>query len=193
MSRCCFLTVLLSGAIGCGNNASTPDDAVDASILIDSPMSSPCWLDAHTPGGTVQLGTGTFQYTPMADHVALEFGTQLGFDIPVHAEMTGLLPGNPKDTLDPSNPRTRFHGFFVDTGESINPGRCGMRLAYVPAAGSAYDLLRGSAILFDVTLTEADLFGREVRVVVEVIDSNANYAMDEKIVICDPPPGWPMN
>lgn len=182
--------VVLGGAIGCGGPASHADDGGDdvADASIDSPKSRPCWLDTYTPAGSIKLGTGANQYIPMPDHIALEFGTQLGYDIPVHAEMMGLMPGNPIDTLDPANPHTRFHGFFVDTGDPVNPGRCGTSLGYKPAAGGAFDLVTGAAVIFDNSLTATDLMGRQVRVVVEIIDAAGNYATDEKIVTCDIPP-----
>ena len=184
--------VLLSSVLGCGDDGPSttpmPDSSTDVSI--DAPMSAPCWFDTYTPAGTIALGTGN-DYVPMGDHVNLEYGSQNGFHIPVHARITGLAPGNPTDPLDEGNPRTRFHGFFVATGEPVNPGRCGIRLGYVPNGG-AFDLARGSAILFDTALTGVDLFGIQVRVVVEIIDASGNYAIDEKVVTCDPPIGWSM-
>jgi hypothetical protein len=185
-------TASLMLAVGCGDNIKLASDAQQQPDVDAAKMSSPCWLDTYTPGGSVELGTGELQFTPMGDQVALEYGSQLGFDIPVNSRITGMLPGNPSDPLDPNNPRTRFHGYFMDTGAAINPGRCGIRLGYVPSSASTFDLVHGGAILFDTSLTGTDLFGRQVLVVLEVIDSAGNYATTQKVVTCEPPPGWPM-
>ena len=188
--------VLLLGFVGlaaCGHGSpNATGDGGDDGQPVDSRMSTPCWLDTYTPGGAVQLGTGATTFIAMPDNIELEYGTQNGFDIPVNAQMTGLMPGTPNDPLDPNNPRTRFHGYFVDTGVLANPGRCGVRLGYAPSTGGWYSMVHGSSVVFDPALTGKDLFGRQVRVVLEVIDGAGNYATTEKIVTCQPPPGWTM-
>lgn len=178
---------MAGGVIACHEGSTNgPHDGASAIDAIDAPP-QPCWLDTYTPAGTVTLGTGATQYMPMPDMVPLEYGSQDGFDIPVNAQITGLLGGNPSNPLDPSNPRTRFHGFFTD-GSPINPGNCGIRIGYQADGTMAH----GSAILFDTSLQMCDLFGLQVHIVVEIIDSAGHYATDQKDVICEPPPGWMM-
>jgi hypothetical protein len=161
-----------------------PDDMM---IPIDAPPAGPCWpFDTATPGGSIQLGTGD-SFVAMPDEVKVHFGTQLGYDIPVNARVTGMVPGNPNDVLDPINPRTRFRAFFVDTGEPINPAVCPIRIAYEQKPSGDFDLSFASAVLFEVGLPEDQIFGRQVRVVVEIIDNNKLYATDEKVVTCRPP------
>jgi hypothetical protein len=112
------------------------------------------------------------------------------FDLAVNAQMTGLVPGNPLDVLDPSNPHTRFRGFFVDTGESVYPavGPCGVRLAYMPVDATTYTMVRGTPLPFDPIYTGTDLFGRQVHIILEIIDANMHYAIDERTVTLQPPP-----
>jgi hypothetical protein len=194
-------------AVGCGSGGgNAPHD----SVPIDT-APQPCWLDTYTPGGSVELGTGIVQYMPMPDTIELEYGTQVvGYDMPVSAQITGLVPGNANDPTDPANPRTRFHGFFYDTPTAcgpgntcatgqqcvsgnclvpVNAGKCGARLGYVPASGSTttYNLARSLAIPFDSSLKYADVQGRKILVVVEIIDSQGLYATAQKLVTCSAP------
>jgi hypothetical protein len=186
--RHCLALVLLAG---CGDNTQVTLD--DAPVVVDVPPSGPCWFDPpYNPAGSIVLGTGSMTFEPMPDMPNLEPpGQQVpSYDLAVNAQMTGLEPGNPIDPLDPHNPRTRFRGVFVDTGASIYPalGPCGVRVAYSPASGATFELSRGTPLVFDPALTGTDLFGREVRVTVEIIDANMHYAIDEKVVTLQPPP-----
>ena len=149
------------------------------------------------------LGTGVSTYEPMPDMVALEYGTQAaGYDLPVHAKISGLAPGNPLDALERGNPWTRFHVYCLDSSGScdatttctvpadcfggqcltpVNPGHCGSRIGYV-ASGSDYVLGHSLAMAFQNGLTQSDLQGKQVLVTVEVEDSAGHYAMDQKTV-----------
>src|SRR5262249_29652407 len=127
-------------------------ETIDAPVMEpDGGMTGPCWpADGTQPRGTIELGTGTTTYMSMPGQLELEYGTQGGFDIQVNAKMSGLQPGNPAVILDPSNPRTRFRGFYVDTGGPINNGLCPFRLGYVPAGGDMYVFPMGARLLYDV-------------------------------------------
>jgi hypothetical protein len=173
--------VLLLGA--CGQGGGGAGDAAVDDAPTDAPR-GPCWsTDGSQPRGTITLGTGQTTFMPMPDQQPLEYGPQGGFDIQVNAQMTGLLPGNPANILDPDNPRTRFRVFFVDTGESINRGVCPFRLAYVPAATpGTYVLQVGTAVQYEVCYGSQGIFGRQVKVVLEILDSDGGYATTEKIV-----------
>ena len=172
MSRWLSLLVL----VGC-------DDAPD--------KPGPCWpIDDSRPGGTIQLGGGEGAFVPMPDVLPVVFGPQLGFHIPVHARISSMIPGNPKDVTDSSNPRTRFRAFFEDTGLPINEAACPVRIPYKQATATENDLIRDSAVLFELGLPEDQVFGRRVHVIVEVIDDSGKYAKDEKTITCQKPIGW---
>lgn len=185
-----FALATIVTAVACGGSAAAPD-ANDAPI--DAPP-GPCWpIDGTTPRGTIQLGAddeGAF--VPMPDELHVIFGPQGGFHMPVHARATSIAPGNPADIFDPGNPRTRFLASFAATGERITLSDCGIRLGYKPANGSAYDLVYGHAVLFDVLLSESQVFDQQVRIVLEIIDSSGGYAKDEKVITTRAPVGWPM-
>jgi hypothetical protein len=158
--------------------------------VADAGPRGPCWpVEGSTPRGSVVLGTGS-EFSPMPDELALVFGQQGGFHVEVHARMDGLVAGNRADIFDPINPRTRFRVFFVDTGEPIDPSVCPIRLAYEPVDGGGFDLVHGHAVQFSTSLGPEEVFGRDVRVVVEVLDSTGGYATDEKVITCVEPSGW---
>lgn len=199
--------ICLVALAGCGHNAATSDAGSGSGS--DALISQPCWVDQHTPGGSVALGTGITDYVPMPDMVELEYGTQAaGYDLPVNSKIDGLVPGNPDDPLDPINPRTRFHVYFLDSSGTcdpmnsctapadclngacltpINPSHCGSRLGYI-ASGSDYVLGHALAMAFDNGLMQSDLQGKQVIVTVEVVDSVGNYSMDQKMVTLIAPP-----
>jgi len=147
------------------------------------------------PRGTIELGTGVepSNYLKMPSQKPLEYGSQGGFDIQVNAKMTGLQPGNPSDILDPTNPRTRFHVEFADTGVAINRGVCPNRLAYVPVGNGEFVLQMGTAILYEVCYGSQTILNRDLKVTLEIMDSDNGYAMVEQIVTPVAPvdPGWP--
>jgi hypothetical protein len=181
------------GACGaCGDNAPpvvVPDAEVDAFVPVE------CWPSSNTsPRGTVTLGTGEDNFALMPDELPVVWGEQAGFHMEVHARIAGLVPGNTKDLLDPSNPRTRFTIKWTDTDKQINNTHCPFRVPYKPSATSgAYDMLVGVIVMYENCYKSTEIFDREVLVKVEVIDAQAGYASDEKRVMARPPVGWDFN
>src|ERR1041384_5042298 len=102
----------MTAIAGCGG---------DAAICTASAEPSRCWPEtAHRPQGSVVLGTGREAFEPMPEVLALEYGTQDGYDVAANVRMSGFAPGNPKNVLDPSNPRTRIRAFFADSDVPLN-------------------------------------------------------------------------
>lgn len=167
-----------------GGDASPVDASVDAYIP------GPCWpMDTTTPGGTIELGTGLSSYRAMPDMLPLVYGDQNGYHIEARARITGLEPGDPLEVTKPTNPRTRYQAFFVEDGRAIDqPVFCPTRLGYAPAAdGNGFTSAFYYEVRFDVGYVGADIFGKQFRVVVEVIDSAGKYAKAEKTITALPP------
>ena len=146
-------------------------------------------MDASTPGGSVELGTGYAAYRVMPDELPMVYGDQNGYHIEARARIVGLDPGDPLEITKPTNPRTRYSAFYVEDGRAINiPVLCPTRLGYVPASdGNGYTSAAYLEIRFDTGYQAADIFGKDFRVLVEVIDSTGKYAKDEKIIKALPP------
>ncbi len=180
--------VTAAALMGCGEDpASGTDGGVDAPP--DGPP-GPCWPElTRTPQGSVTLGTGRDGFETMPDTLPLEYGAQDGFMLVANARMTGFAPGNPQDILDPGNPRTRVRAFFDETNVPLNYyAVCPFRSAYV-ASGSDYQLLEAAPIIFETCWRSEHLFGKKIRVELELMDANGGYATDVKVVTAAPPMG----
>lgn len=196
--------LLLLVAANCGENPTPLEPDADSCPANAQP--GPCWpVAGTTPGGSVKLGA--YQpFTSMPDEVELEYGPQGGFHIPVNALITGIPPGTPSCLFDPQNPRTRFRGYYVEdvpkppetpayhAGEEMNGAiSCPIRIAYRESGTpGTFELVGKTGVLFAVGIDEYKyIFGQKIRVEVEVIGANGEYARDEKIVIARPPANWP--
>ena len=174
------------------------DDDPDA--LVDAHHAGPCWpIATSTPGGSVELGTlapDNETFMAMPDQLALEYGAQGGFDIRAMARSHGMVPGSTTDVLNPANPHTRITSYFVDPGQPDDgmPNAvpvCGFTLGYAPDPTESGAYISAAVMVeLDTTLLAKDLFGKQFRVVAEVIDSGGLYAMDQKVVTALPPPNW---
>ncbi len=173
---------------GCGEDpAGTPDGMPEP----DGPP-GPCWPDQPPPpqGGTAVLGTGRDGFEPMPDELPLEYGAQDGFMLITNVRMSGFVPGNPQDVLDPKNPRTRVRAYFDDTNEPLNYYiTCPFRTAYVPD-GAEYRLIEAVPIVFETCWRSVHLFDRKVRIELEVLDGTGAYATDVKVVTAVRPTGF---
>jgi hypothetical protein len=132
----------------------------------------------------------------MPDQIALQNGGgQFGFYIPARARMTGMAPGDPSNILAAGNPRTRVRAFFVDTGTPNTTGTCGDSFGYEadPTTSGTYVSPQTTFVAWDLSITAHDLFGKQFLVVLEVIDGNGLYAMDQKTVTALPTPDWFMD
>lgn len=167
----------LSGAMATG--CTEPDDPP-----------GPCWPElTQTPHGSAVLGTGRDGFETMPDTLPLEYGAQDGYMLIANVRMSGFAPGNPQDVLDPGNPRTRIRAYFDDTNVPLNYyANCPFRTAYVPD-GAEHRLVEAAPIIFETCWRSVHLFGKRIRVEVEILDGNGGYATDVKVVTAAPPTG----
>lgn len=158
----------------------------DASSRLDA---GTCWPLPSTPGGSVTIGTGDVAYEPLGDVVdVVKNAIQSDPHLRIHARIRGMPPGNPDDAFDPANPRTRVSAEIPELGITLGV-LCPASLGYVPASNEegAYDLPRSLRAGFG-SYPLANVDGKQARLVVEVISSDALYATDEKTVTLHVPP-----
>jgi hypothetical protein len=181
-----FTAVALIGCGGGEPNEMEPDASVDA-----DPTPRPCWPEVTaTPHGSAVLGTGRNGFETMPDVLPLEYGTQDGFMLIANARMTGFPAGNPQDILDPRNPRTRIRAYFDETNVPLNYyAKCPFRTAYVSSGGDQ-TLIEAAPVIFETCWRSEHLFGKKIRVELELMDDNGGYAKDVKIVTAAPPTGF---
>jgi hypothetical protein len=157
----------------------------------DSFVYSACWPATYTPSGSVQLGTGSTSFETMPSMLPLQYATQsagYGFPVQARVSMSAFQPGDFSNPLDPNNPRTRFSASFADNGDVICTPSCD-RHAYVPSpgGGGTYDMYFGGYIEFSNAISGSAIFGRPVTVIVEVIDSNSDYATSQQTITVEQP------
>lgn len=133
--------------------------------------------------GQAMLGTGYSQFEPMPTNLPLEYGTQLGFDVVVNVQMRGLVPGNPNDIFDPTNPRTRILSYFVDDGRPLNKSaNCPFRTGFKAVDATTYEMSTGVALIFDTCWRAEHLIGRQIRIKLEMLDAMNGFTTDERVV-----------
>ncbi len=178
---------------GCG---SEPVALVDAGLPPDGdaadagfPNTCPPYVKRQ-PKGSATLGTGRDAYEPMPEVLPMEYGTQDGFNLVAHVRMTGFDPGDPLDFYNPRNPRTRILAYLHDTNTPLNssadPG-CPYTLGYVPVGDGTYQFRDGVAIIFDTCWRAVHLFGKRIRIELEIEDETGGYTHDTRIVTGAPP------
>src|SRR5690349_19261281 len=178
---------------GCGGARESVDAGPMCTAQVDP---AECWPDlVHVPQGTVTLGTGRAAFEDMPEMLPLEYGTQGGFDLVANVRMTGFFPGNPENIVDPSNPRTRIRAFFDDTNVPLDAfSRCPTRTAYVPSSAGGYEFPAGVGVVFELCWRSDRLFGKRIRIELELMDDCGGYASAVKVVTAAPPtrPGYPI-
>lgn len=174
----------LAGCSG-GHAPSLPLDATADGYV----NPGPCWpATLGPPSGSAMLGTGRTAFEAMPDTLPLEYGSQDGYDLVANVRMSGFTPGNPRNILDPSNPRTRIRAFFADTNVPLNYyAYCPFRDAYVPTGAGDYQLAQGEPIIFETCWRSDHLIGARIRIDLELMDGNGNYVTDSKTVTAAAP------
>jgi DNA-binding NtrC family response regulator len=146
-----------------------------------------CWPTASTtPGGAIEIGSPD-PFTALEDEgpITLTIGPQGGVHIAAQARMTGLQPGNLDDTLDPSNPFTRFTVEDED-GDDLGAVECAFRIAYEPDG----QLMKHPVALFMQSeqvnpATAEDRLGTRLHLTVEIIDADLHRAAADHWVVVD--------
>lgn len=153
-----------------------------------------CWPSIPpVVGPTAILGAAADDgsYMDMPEELPVAYGIQAGYMVIAHVRMSGITPGNPADILDPSNPFTRIRAFFDDTDIPLNPlAMCGSRFAYKETP-NGYELPFSMPVPFDTCWRYDNLVGARLRVELEIMDRDGNYAKQTKVITGGPPRGTP--
>jgi len=142
-------------------------------------------VDAGPPA--VELGTGHPDFEPIEDGGELEFilGPQGGFHFLASARASGVVPGNPDDRFDASNPTTTFRAFVGDRRVDLMASSYTQGLDPSLEPG-VYEMV-GRLLLLDIERC-SDLTGMTVRVEVEIEDAAGARVRDERTVTAVPHP-----
>lgn len=190
-----ILLALAACLAACGDNHVVADDMTpDLDAAIDTPpeYTGPCWPEGPMPAtqASATLGTGRGGFEPMPDVLPIEWGFQDGFMFITSVRMRGVDPGDPKDALNPFNPRTRIRAFFADTGVPLNRGSyCPFRTGYVDVGNGEYEIVQEIGVVFETCWRSDRLIGKQFRIELEITDyAGATFvASDTKIVTAGEP------
>jgi len=179
--------------VACGDNRVPDMNAVDASIAaIDVAPPESCWPDdGQIARGWGLLGTGRDTFEAMPAILPIEYGAQDGFDLVANVKMDGLVPGDPSNVLNPINPRTRVRAYFAATNIPLNYlAKCPYRYGYIPSADGHYQFAQGVAVVFETCWRAQHLIGQQVRIDLEIVDSDGGYATNSvTVTLAEPTTG----
>jgi hypothetical protein len=150
----------------------------------ERPVDAGCGLVGDTP--SAQAGTGDLTFEPMPDVLPVfSNASQSDPYLEVHARIHGIPPGNPKDALDPGNPKTSEVVVIAALGLTLGPDADHpATLGYVCSPdANAYDMVHAIRIGFGFGQTPLDqVSGKQARITIAVVGSNGASASDEKLV-----------
>ena len=172
------------GGNGSDNDAAPSDDGED-----DGDDDGCDWpIESATEAGTIELGTGTSSWKPMPAELSFVLGTQSGTFLILHSRIKDLEPGNAENFLDPRNPKTRFSATLFDG--TVVGRECPSTQGYKPGDDGYFERKQFQNLEFLPFSLGEVAFDTTVKLKVEIIDADGNYASDEKDVFCRAPNGW---
>lgn len=186
--RSSFLALALAACGGDGGNDSDAGPSSDDGG--DGGDGAECeWpVDSSTQAGTIEVGTGASGFEPMPAELSFVRGTQSGTFLIVHSRIKDLEPGNIDNFLDPRNPKTRFSATLFDG--TVVGRECPSSQGYKPSDDGYFERKQYQNLEFLPFSLGEKAFDTTVRLKVEIIDADGNYASDEKEVFCRSPEGW---
>lgn len=178
--------LVLVATVGCGKNEATVDAGEPQDARVDAPIPQSClFTPPPSPtGGVVELGAvdppdlNNFTTVKTDDLYQSYSGPQGGYHLWIDTRITGIDLGD--GVTVNSRPQTKFN-IYLQSGMRINLEDCAYHLAYHDGGDGKSYLSIGwlNQILNSVGGT---LDRTPLRLKVEVLDRNGNYAVDERWV-----------
>ncbi|HEY4056428.1 MAG TPA: hypothetical protein VGM39_07455 [Kofleriaceae bacterium] len=171
-------SVVVAALLGACGDGSVGVDAFDN-----------CWPTvAHTPHGTVEIGGGESAFEPMPETIPIFYGAQGGFGVMVRTRMTGFDPGHANFPQPPQSPFARLHASFVDRNDELtDPIPCGYQQQYEPSSVGSYDIVDSLSVGFRTCWGTDALVGAKLKVDVEMLDRDGNYATNSMVFTAGEP------
>ncbi len=139
---------------------------------------------AEEPEGplSAELGTGTEEFTAISDgwELRIASGPQGGYHFFGAVRVSGVVPGDPFNLLDPDNPHTVF-SVYRD-GRRIDLDQANYTHGYALVPGTALFEMTARLVVLDIAEPQ-ELDGVEVLFRVEVTDVDGRFVSDEHMVI----------
>jgi hypothetical protein len=193
LSRCAcaaallVLTGLTASACGGGSDADPDGRGPDPAAPDARPL---CYNGGGTltPGAEVDLrtfrdGIGLIRLND-DEELSVYAGPQGGHHFYMHARIRGLSPGDPDQPTE-TNPATWFSATLVEDGTDLTQAPCVFPLAY-EVDGDGELALPYAPILQLNSVYVPAIYGKRVRIKVEVMDGEGRYATREVEVVAVP-------
>jgi hypothetical protein len=184
-----FSVLVSLAAPACGGGDASPDAPPDGAAS-DAPDARPvCYSGGGTPTPGAEVDVGAFRdgigYAPLQenDELTVYAGGQGGHHFFLHARIRGMSPGDRDEPLE-TQPATWFTAYRED-GTDINVLPCVYPLAYEKNEDGDW-VLPYSPLSLIAGGQVPGIYGKRVRIKVEVMDGEGRYATDEQWVIAVP-------
>lgn len=145
-----------------------------------------CYSGGGTPTPGAEVDVGAFRdgvgYAPLEENQELDVyaGNQGGFHFFLHARIRGMSPGDQEQPLE-TQPATWF-SMYLEDGTDITLAACVFPLAYEMNESGDWVLPYSPIVQFSGGQVPG-IYGKRVRVKVEVMDGEGRYATDEEWVV----------
>lgn len=174
-------------APGCGDGGASPDASpVDGPDPNAPDARAACYAGGGTPTPGAEVDVGAFQYgvgyAPLQENQELDLyaGPQGGHHFFLHARIRGLSPGD-QDQPRETQPATWF-SIYREDGTDITGPECVYPLAYEMKENGDWVLPYSPLVTLAGGQVPA-IYGKRVRIKVEVMDGEGRYATDEEWVV----------
>jgi len=126
----------------------------------------------------VKLGSGTLSFEELSEDPALELipGPQGGHHFIVHAEATGIWPGDPKKLGEEENPVTLFEA-YLENGERLDLELPAYRIGYTTGDSGDFHLPSGRILQ---VYEDRVSYHEKIRIIVSIRDYSGAVARDQR-------------
>lgn len=182
-----FSVLVGLAAPACGSGDASPDARPsDAEAPDGRPL---CYAGGGTPTPGAEVEVGAFRdgvgYAPLQEDQQLDVyaGSQGGFHLFLQARIRGLSPGDRTQPIE-TQPAT-FFSMYREDGTDITGTECVFPLAYEMNETGDWILPYPPIVQFAGGQVPG-IYGKRMRIKVEVIDGEGRYATDEAWVVAVP-------
>jgi hypothetical protein len=179
------LSVLVGlSAPACGGGDASPDARPPDGTAPDArPL---CYAGGGTPTPGAEVDVGAFRYgvgyaqLQENQELIVYAGSQGGFHFFLQARIRGMSPGDQEQPIE-TQPATWFT-MYLEDGTDITLSECVFPLAYEKNEGGDW-VLPYSPIVPLAGGQVPGIYGKRVRIKVEVLDGEGRYATDEEWIV----------
>lgn len=158
-------------------------------LLISCSTLGGCGEDPPSGPAVIEIGTGALDFETITEgqDLGIIAGVQGGYHFVINARIQNLLPGDPSAPNALGNPQTRF-SIYLEDGSRVDNMAAPYRLGYRDGADGWDEMPSGRILQLDDGLIAdenliPEIYGQNVRLVVEIRDTRGDESDDEIWVV----------